>query len=387
MTEHAHSHSHDAALEGGWQTWREHPLMRAILVVVAGCGVFTLIGMALLWPTGDGQEAIEAEAEAIGLASDRVAAVVDSVTDSACSYQGTGEEQTCRTVVVTVLEGPERGAVVVLPEFNLSQPGIGGTATVGEQLIVGYEPTTEFYFFADRDRRPALGWLALAFAAVVIALGRKRGFLALISMVLTLVVLIGFVAPAVLDGSDPLLVSLVAASLIAFASLYLTHGFSPTTTVALAGTLGSLLLTLAIAAVAFRFARFSGLASEEGLTLPIIAGDIDLVGLLLGGAMIGALGALDDVTVTQVATVAELNRQRPDLAVRELVAAGIRVGREHIASTVNTLLLAYVGAAMPLLLLFAISDQSFGMIATPRSSPSRSRELCADRWGSSLRLP
>ncbi|MCP3993597.1 MAG: YibE/F family protein, partial [bacterium] len=109
-------------------------------------------------------------------------------------------------------------------------------------------------------------------------------------------------------------------------------------------------------------ANFSGLATEEGLTLPLVA-DINLSSLLLGGAVIGTLGALDDVTVTQVATVAELHHRNSRLTVAELITSGIRVGREHIASTVNTLLLAYAGASMPLLLVFAASDQPLGVVA------------------------
>ena len=112
----------------------------------------------------------------------------------------------------------------------------------------------------------------------------------------------------------------------------------------------------------FDIANFSGLATEEGLTLPLLA-DVNLSSLLLGGAVIGTLGALDDVTVTQVATVAELRHRNRNLTVAELIVSGIRVGREHIASTVNTLLLAYAGASMPLLLVFAASDQSLGVVA------------------------
>ena len=175
--------------------------------------------------------------------------------------------------------------------------------------------------------------------------------------------LIAFAAPSVLDGNNPVLVAVVAAAVIAFASLYLTHGLNAHTTVALAGTLASLGLTLGLSWVFFGLADFTGLATEEGLTLPLIAGDIDLAALLLAGAIIGALGALDDVTVTQVATVAELRHRSPDLTARELIASGIRVGREHIAATVNTLLLAYAGAGLPLLLLFAVSDQSLAMVA------------------------
>jgi uncharacterized membrane protein len=175
--------------------------------------------------------------------------------------------------------------------------------------------------------------------------------------------LVAFVAPSVLDGNDPVLVAVVAASAIAFVSLYLTHGFTPTTTVALAGTLAALGLTFVVSAVFFGLADFTGLATEEGLTIPVVAADVDLSALLLAGAVIGALGALDDVTVTQVATVAELRYRNPGLRTRELVTSGIRVGREHIASTVNTLLLAYVGASLPLLLLFAISTQSLDVVA------------------------
>ena len=166
-----------------------------------------------------------------------------------------------------------------------------------------------------------------------------------------------------LDGNDPLLVAVVAASTIAFVSLYLTHGFTPTTTVALAGTLAALALTLGLSWAFFELAQFTGLASEEAFTLPFISEELSVSSLLLGGAIVGVLGALDDVTVTQVATVAELRYRSPDLPRRELVTSGIRVGRDHIASTVNTLLLAYAGASMPLLLLFAVSDQSLAMVA------------------------
>ena len=122
-------------------------------------------------------------------------------------------------------------------------------------------------------------------------------------------------------------------------------------------------LTLFLSWAFFEFAAFTGLATEEALILPLLAENLDVRALLLGGAIIGALGALDDVTVTQVATVAELRHRSPELSSAELVASGIRVGRDHIASTVNTLLLAYAGASMPLILLFAASNQSLDIVA------------------------
>lgn len=334
-----------------------------VLAGLAVAAVATIGGLAWLWPDGSGRSAAIEQAEQIGLATERFEAVVESVTDERCSYSTPGNEQNCRTIVVIPIEGPDDGALVALSEFNIAIPGSAPDVSVGDRIILGYEEATSYYFYADLDRRGSLLVLAAAFAVVVIALGGFRGGLALVSMALTLVVLVGFVAPSVLDGHHPVAVAVVAASLIAFISLYLTHGFNPTTTVALTGTLIALLLTLGLSAGFFAAARFTGLATEEGLILPIIAGDLDMAGLLLGGAIIGALGALDDVTVTQAATVAELHHRNPALSFRDLFASGIRVGREHIASTVNTLLLAYAGAAMPLLLLFAVSNQSLGMVA------------------------
>jgi uncharacterized membrane protein len=132
--------------------------------------------------------------------------------------------------------------------------------------------------------------------------------------------------------------------------------------VAVVGTFTALLLTVGLSALTVELARFSGFASEESLYLTFID-QFDVTGLLLAGIVLGALGALDDVTVTQASAVWEVRRANPSLARRDLYQAGLRVGRDHIASTVNTLLLAYAGASMPLLLLFALSGQSLGIVA------------------------
>lgn len=352
-------HGHD----GGWQDWGQDWTLRIVLVGVIVTAVATLAGIVALWPTGEGRDAAVERADEIGLGSERLSATLRELRDGPCSYSTSDDPQQCRTLTFELHDGPDAGAVVALPELNLALERSVPDLEVGDSVILGYEESTDFYFYADRDRRSSLLWLSALFVVVVVALGRLRGVLALLSMAATVIVLVGFVAPSVLDGNDPLLVAVVAASAIAIVSLYLTHGVSPTTTVALGGTLLALGLTLALSWVFFEVADFTGLATEEALTLPFIAEGLDLSSLLLGGAVIGALGALDDVTVTQAATVAELRYRSPDLSTAELTASGIRVGREHIASTVNTLLLAYAGASMPLLLLFAASDQSLGIVA------------------------
>ena len=360
---HTHSHLHDHGLDGGWQVWAQEPTLRMVLGGVIAAGLATIIAMVALWPTGEGQRTALANADDIGLVTDRLSATVEEVLDQRCSYTPEDDPQPCRTLTFILNEGPEAGAIVALPEINMRFDRSTPDLSVGDQVVLGYEESTNFYFYADRERRASLLLLTGLFAVVVIALGRFRGLLALLAMAATLFMLVAFVAPSVLDGNDPLLVAVVAASAIAFVSLYLTHGFSPTTTVALAGTLGALGLTLGLSWVFFELAQFTGLATEEALVLPFITEDLNLGALLLGGAVIGALGALDDVTVTQVATVAELRHRSPQLPTTELVASGIRVGRDHIASTVNTLLLAYAGASMPLILLFSVSDQPLDVVA------------------------
>jgi uncharacterized membrane protein len=359
----AHSHSHEHGLPGGWRIWGRDRVLRIVLALVAAAAVATVAGVVALWPSGDGRAAAVANADELGLVTERLSATVEEVLDRRCSYSTSEDPQDCRVLSLIVHEGPEAGSLVSLPEINLRFDRSVPDLAVGDRVVLGYEDQTNFYFFADRDRRGSLAWLTGLFAVVVIALGRFRGLLALVAMAVTLAVLVGFVAPSALDGNDPLLVAVVAASAIAFVGLYLTHGFTPTTTVALAGTLAALGLTLGLSWAFFELAEFTGLASEEALVLPFIAAELDVAALLLGGAVIGALGALDDVTVTQVATVAELRNRSPPLPTTDLVASGIRVGRDHIASTVNTLLLAYAGASMPLLLLFAVSDQSLEMVA------------------------
>ncbi len=361
MADHDHDHSHAHDLSEIGDAWTRDAALQVVRLVLIVVRVATVVGIIALWPDGAGLDDSVEEARALGLVTDRFEATVETVTEGPCSYSTPDDPQTCRAFTFVVHEGPDAGAIVVLPEFNLTFGTPTPVLAAGDAVVLGYEPTTDFYFYADRDRGGALIGLAVVFALVVIALARWRGLLSLVAMLGTVAILVGFVAPSVLDGNDPLLVSVVAAAAIAN-GMYITHGRNTTTQIALVGTLGALALTVAVSWVFFALADFSGLATEEGLTLPLVA-DVRLSSLLLGGAVLGALGALDDVTITQVATVAELRRSNPLLSTGELVAAGIRVGRAHIVSAVNTLLLAYAGASMPLLLLFAASNQPLGDVA------------------------
>ena len=360
---HSVPHTHSSSPPPGLENVSKSLVFRLIATMLVTAAVATLIGIFALWPNNERSEEIQRNAEDIALTSDLLKATVHEASESICGYSISSEVEICRNVTVVVREGPESGSLVVLPEVNTSFDPTFPQLAAGDNVILGFDPVTNSYYYQDRDRMSSLWWLILLFAVTVICLARVRGLLALFAMGGTVLMLVKFIAPSVLDGNDPVLVCVVAAAAIAYFSLYFTHGFSLMTTVALAGTLIALGLTLGISWIFFELAKFSGYSSEEAFVLPFLAESLDVRGLLLGGTIIAALGALDDVTVTQAATVLELSARNNELSTRQLMISGLRVGREHIASTVNTLLLAYAGSSIPLLLLFAVSEQSLGDVA------------------------
>jgi uncharacterized membrane protein len=233
-------------------------------------------------------------------------------------------------------------------------------------VVLSYAPESEpgfEYQYSDRERRPVLLALTIVFVVAVLALGARRGAGALAGLAGSFVILGLFVLPALIDGRPPLPVAVVGASAIAYLALYAAHGFGRTTTLALLGTLAALALTALLSTLVVAAARYSGFASEESFFLTVMAAKVDFRGLVLAGLVLGALGALDDVTVKQASAVDELRAANRALSSRELFTAGMRIGRDHVASTVNTLFLAYAGAALPLLMLFVLASQSLGDVA------------------------
>lgn len=323
------------------------------LAIAAGVGaVVILIATVLLWP---GRSYRTEESDLSGfVASEQYEATVIHITDGPCVD--------CIDVTFEIGEGPDEGLLVV-ETFSVNPIS---DFSVGDKVVMGYLPdlpAESRYQFFDRQRRGVLWAVALVFALAVVALGRMRGVAALVGLVGSLGVLFWFVLPGILDGRPPVMIAVVGASLVAYVALYVAHGFRPLTTVALIGTLGALTLTALLSAAVVELAELSGLASDEASYLTLFAVDIDLRGLVLAGIVLGAVGALDDVTVTQASAVWELREADRRMAPRELFRAGLRIGRDHIASTVNTLVLAYAGAAMPLLALFVLSEQSLGSLA------------------------
>jgi uncharacterized membrane protein len=416
---HGHAHGRDES----WSEVGAGSARRVLLVAVALIGLAALVGLAVWWP-GGGDAALDKDALGFG---DRVEATVTSAETGPCggggadpgaampgdpggdagfdppadpggdagfdppvdpgaadgtaapadpgvdpgldpsAGGGAGDQSDCVVVTARITGGGEAGDTAELrastgfdsPVSRLREGDGVVLSDNGAEL-----PNEVRYSFADRQRSTPMLALAVVFAAVVIALGRLRGLLALVGIGLSLAVLLGFIFPALLEGASPVGVALTGATIIAFGTLYLAHGFNDRTTVALLGTMASLGLTAALAVGFAKAAELTGLASEESLTLLSFAPELDFRGLLLAAIVIGTLGVLDDVTVTQVAAVWELRAADPTISRHRLYGAGIRIGRDHIASTVNTLVLAYSAAALPLLLIYTQSGLAFGDVLT-----------------------
>jgi len=278
--------------------------------------------------------------------------------------RATAAATTCYTAFVRLERGPAQGQTV--PVDVVSAPN---TLRVeqGSGVVLAFQPRApadQAYQLVDVQRDVPLLLLAAVAAAAVVLLARWRGLAALAGLGASLLLLGTFVLPALLQGRSPLLVAVVGAAAILLITLYATHGFTVQTSIAVAGTLASLALTGLLAAVFVPSAVLTGAGGEGSGVLAGTYAGLDLRGLLLAGIVIGALGVLDDVTTTQASAVWELRRADPGLGVGPLYRAGLRIGRTHIASTVNTLVLAYAGASLPLLLLFTVADRAFADIVT-----------------------
>ncbi|MDQ4148914.1 MAG: YibE/F family protein [Actinomycetota bacterium] len=342
---HAHSHGHRALAAASSSRIRPVLLLAVVPLLAA-----TVVGIFILWPSEPPDVS-----EAVDLPDNLVEGTVMSTTPTVCpGIEDAG--QGCSTVRVRLTSGPQNGEVV---SFQATDPSAILSVSAGDDIVLTYSPEApqEFaYDFADRQRKAPLGMLALLFAAVVVALGRWRGFAALLGFGISLGVIIFFVLPSILEGNNPLAVAIVGSAAVMFVALYVAHGVNELTTTAVLGTMASLLITGALAFVFVRLTRLSGFASEEAIFVKVAAEQLNLEGMLLGGIIIGSLGVLDDVTITQASAVWELHGANAALGPRELYRSAIRIGRDHIASTVNTLVLAYAGASLPLLLLFTISE-------------------------------
>lgn len=304
---------------------------------MAALALLTVVGLVVLWPSGE-------------VPTTPTGAYTAGEVVEATPCQPAADD--CVRILVEVVEGPDTGTQIET-DFLISsnspplEPGAGVWLT---------QSSPGAYGFGDIRRDGGLTWLFIVFVVAVIIFARWKGVAALAGLLASLVLLSSFVLPALLVGSDPVAVAATGAAAIAIVSMGFAHGVSVRTGVALIGTIIALFITFGLGSLFTGLTHLTGLGSEDAFFLQLQGSTLDLRGLFLAGVVIGALGVLDDVTVTQTAAVSEVKHANPAAGWADLFTSGMRVGRDHVAATVNTLVLAYVGAALPLFLLVAMAD-------------------------------
>ena len=370
-----HSHAHTEDLEPTPQTLaarrKANWILAAILIPLT---LLTLAAMALMWPSGskEGITLASPYAAAPGVTFDtgkiqRV--VVGSCSDASASGDAAAQQppqqgSDCTFAYTEPDKGGNPVKVVINPDIAKShgvKPGdniryLNLSKAQGASAGQG----APAYVFVDFVRTLPIIFLAVLYAVVVIAVARWRGLRALIGLVGAYVVLVSFMLPGLVEGKPPLLLALVGSTVIMIGVLYFAHGFSARTSTALLGTMFGLAITALLAAWATDAANLAGVGSHDAATLTNMSDHISISGIILCGLIISGLGVLNDVTITQSSAVWELWELAPETSARQLFTSAMRIGRDHIASTVYTIAFAYAGAALPVLILVMLYERPLG---------------------------
>ena len=341
-----------------------------MILLLAGMFLLTAIGLALLWPGARPHFRSTSDASATQKAT------VLKVFPRICPVE---THPGCKQVNLRLTSGPDHGKLSFL-----MMPGDEAVPTIGagdhisvlrnDESLLGpgvvpqpdqqLDPAQAPYGFVDFQRQGPILFLAILFALLVIVLGRRAGVLSLLGLGFGLLVITQFVIPSIVAGHSPFAVGMVGSFAVLFATIVLTYGLGPKSLAALLGTAASLLLTALLALIFVHKAHLTGTSTDQATLLQSLLqtrlGSFSLQGLTLAAIVIAALGVLNDVTVSQASTVIALQRANPAQHAHELFTGAMRVGRDHLGATVNTLAFAYAGAALPLLLLFYTQDASLG---------------------------
>ncbi|MDO5736964.1 MAG: YibE/F family protein [Propionibacteriaceae bacterium] len=345
---HSHSHAAHAAVEVGTQA------RNALVGFLAVLGVLTVAGLIWLWPDSSAlSDAIDVQFDAPGVTYED--ATIREVT-TGCASQGDGSPVRCETASVELKTGEQVGEFV---DVELLGPQAQAGLRAGDSIEVARIPTESgpLFSYSGTNRMPTLIVLGLLFVICVLAVARWRGLFALIGLGFAGFVLLGFMLPALITGKPGMAVALTGSTAIMFVVLYVAHGVSIRTSTALAGTLLGLAVTTGLGAVAVSAARLSGFADEQDYDLAQLVPGLDFQELFLCAIIIGGLGVLNDVTITQSSAVWELRAAAPEMSRAGIFASAMRIGRDHIASTIYTIVFAYAGGALTVLLLLYFTNR------------------------------
>lgn len=370
-----HSHNHDQPiLQDPARRRRASIILWALLAPV---GALALIMVIALWPQGNYDRfALDGAMDTTGGASMQVGTVTRSLIQDCPSSMGLeevgGKTLECNVTYLMPDSGGAEIALEIPPEQLHSREARPGDQIRYLDLSAVGSDSGSPYVFVDFVRTLPMSLLAVAYGLVVVLVAGWRGARAVIGLVGGIAFMIIFMVPALLEGGNPVLIALTGSTAIMFVALYFAHGLNAKTSTALLGTLFGLAVTAGLAVWLTDAAALTGANDEHAMTLSTVVPQISLPGLLICGLLVGGMGVLNDVTITQSATVWELAETAPHATARELFFKGMRIGRDHIASTVYTIAFAYAGAALPILAIAALSDQSFG---TTLSSGSMAEEV------------
>jgi uncharacterized membrane protein len=268
-----------------------------------------------------------------------------------------GIAQPYQKLLIRIESGSEKGKTMRIDQGLLFTVRDSQLVNSGDDVILTKTITPDnssIYVITDKYRIPPVIIIAIIFVLLVVSFAGLKGITSLLGMILSVIILLQYIVPEILAGKDPITVTLIGSFGIALVSLYLAHGFNKRISIAVVSTLISLSISVLLAQLFVFFAHLTGSANEEAYMLQTGVAMINLRGLLLGGIIIGALGVLDDITTGQAAAIDEIHKTNPNLTFKELYTKGISIGKEHIASLVNTLVLAYAGASLPIFLLFVL---------------------------------
>ncbi|QBJ95973.1 YibE/F family protein [Rhodococcus sp. ABRD24] len=349
---------------------------RVVVGLLVAIAIAVLAGAAFLWPSRAHIEIPLPFQTAGGGAVTTEAGTIIAQDLAPCGSPSAGRAFTgdpapppgnayeCRRSIVTIESGPNQGTRTLLEIV----PGPGQPdLRVGEKVRLVRQTDSSgatIYSFNDYSRALPLGLIVAAFAVAIVAVARWRGLRALLGLGIAFGVLVVFTLPALLDGKPAMPVALVSGAAILYAVLYLAHGVNLRTSSALLGTLASMVVAAVLSVVAIRMTHLTGLSEQQNADVQAYIQHVSITGLLLAGFIIGSLGVLNDVTITQASAAFELAAIDETATRRTVFASAMRVGRDHIASTVYTLVLAYAGGALPLLLLFSVAGGSIGDVLT-----------------------
>ncbi len=382
-----HSHAHTADIDGDAEPFvAGRRVVVVLLAVLVPILIATAVALLVLWPSGTPVGVRASDTTAV--AGDRVSGVVRSASAKTCEGETSDrlpdgiipDTATCASVVALLSSGPDQGkdiTVNIPPQVYRAGISPGDRVDLTRFVPLDADEAATIaktnpdalsngnvYAWVDFSRGLPLTVLAILFVILVTGVARLRGLAAIAGLAITYLTIIKFTLPALRLGENPVAVAVVGSIAVMTLVLYLAHGISAKTTTALLGTIFGLALSGGLTAWAASAAHLNGLSTEDNYVISQLTGGLDLSGIIICGIIVAGLGVLNDVTITQASAIWEVHAHAPHLGVRELFSSGMRVGRDHLASTVYTIAFAYAGAALPTLILIDLYQQPWAQVLT-----------------------